>query len=254
MVGITMALEKGATIEIVERMMAVRRELQSERAKGQFDQAMSDFQMRCPMIVKNKSVFNKDGRSVRYKYATLDSIVAQTKELLRELGFSYAIFADVDVAAKCVKAKCRVTHSGGHSTESEFAVPIDPDGFMNAQQKFGSAMTFAKRYAFTNVFGILTSDEDTDANTHKEKPAGPNPLHGTSAAAPSNSEKLMKKALIDATRKIHRVDAGYALDLEAIQALTQWLVGEGLILDTENLGDLSGDRLVKAVEKAKGLR
>ena len=41
-------------------------------------------------------------------------------------------------------------------------MPIDKDGFMNTPQKFASALTYAKRYAFCNAFGILTADEDDD--------------------------------------------------------------------------------------------
>jgi hypothetical protein len=33
---------------------------------------------------------------------------------------------------------------------------------MNASQQSGSAMTYGKRYALVNAFGILTGDEDTD--------------------------------------------------------------------------------------------
>ena len=40
---------------------------------------------------------------------------------------------------------------------------------MSAPQKFASAMTFAKRYAFCNAFGILTSDEDVDANGSEDE-------------------------------------------------------------------------------------
>src|SRR3990167_3791525 len=34
---------------------------------------------------------------------------------------------------------------------------------MNAAQKVASALTYAKRYAFCNAFGILTGDADDDA-------------------------------------------------------------------------------------------
>ena len=34
---------------------------------------------------------------------------------------------------------------------------------MNAPQQTAATMTYAKRYAFCNAFGIMTGDEDTDA-------------------------------------------------------------------------------------------
>lgn len=240
------AIDQKADIALVERMMVVRDKLKAEKAKEEFDRALADFQSQCPIIEKRKQVGGSSG--FRYKYAPLDHIVTQIRDLLRANGFSYSLNSEIE--GDLVKAICTITHSCGHHHISEFKVPVDQKATMNLQQKFGSAMTFAKRYAFCNAFGILTGDEDTDGRTETPKPTV-NPLHGTSSAAPSNSEKLMKKALIDATRKIHRIESGYALDLDAISALTQWLVDEALISDTETLGDLAGDRLMRAIEKAK---
>jgi hypothetical protein len=47
---------------------------------------------------------------------------------------------------------------------------------MNEQQKYASALTFAKRYSFCNSLGILTGDEDTDGRTDREKPVAPNAM------------------------------------------------------------------------------
>jgi hypothetical protein len=40
---------------------------------------------------------------------------------------------------------------------------------MNAQQKVASALTYAKRYAFCNALGILTTDQDDDAQSAGEQ-------------------------------------------------------------------------------------
>jgi hypothetical protein len=44
---------------------------------------------------------------------------------------------------------------------------------MNEPQRFASALTFAKRYAFCNAFGILTGDEDDNAEKATAPPAKP---------------------------------------------------------------------------------
>jgi hypothetical protein len=54
-------------------------------------------------------------------------------------------------------------HIAGHKEDTEFTAPIQADAYMSEPQKWASAMTYAKRYAFCNAFGILTGDEDTDA-------------------------------------------------------------------------------------------
>jgi hypothetical protein len=151
----------------MRELLAIRREIQAEEDKRLFYEAMAEFQSRCPVIVKTKSVMNKDGRTVRYKFAPLDSIIAQTKDLIREVGFSFAI--DAEVKEKMVTATCKITHRG-HSITSTFTVPIDMEAHMNLPQKYASALTFAKRYAFTNGFGIMTADEDADGDQGGTKP------------------------------------------------------------------------------------
>lgn len=161
---IAQAIDKGVSVDTMERLMAMRRELRAESAKEAFDRAMSEFQSECPMIEKRKAVLNKNGESVRYKYAPLDTIIAQVRPLLKAHGFGYRIVADVQGKGKDgeVMATCVVTHALGHSESSSFKVPIDMESYMNLPQKFASALTFAKRYAFTSAFGIMTSDEDDD--------------------------------------------------------------------------------------------
>lgn len=159
---ISQAIDKNVPIETMEKLLNMRRELKAEWAKEQFDKAMAEFQGECPVIKKNKSVANKDGRSVRYSYAPLDEIVSQAGKLISQHGLSYTITAEVK-EGKTVKAIVKVTHTAGHNQDSSFEIPIDVGGFMTEPQKFASALTYAKRYAFCNAFGILTGDEDDDA-------------------------------------------------------------------------------------------
>jgi len=69
-----------------------------------------------------------------------------------------------------ITAVCKITHNLGHSEESAFRIPIDTEGYMSAPQKYASALTFAKRYAFCNALGILTGEDDFDATDVEKKP------------------------------------------------------------------------------------
>jgi hypothetical protein len=162
-----LAIESKAGADTLERVMAVRRELRAEHAASQYHQAMAQFQSRCPIIVKRKA-----GAKNAYRYAPLDDIVSQVRDLIRECGFSFRITSEV--TDKSVKAICTITHEAGHSEESVFAVPVDTKNpMMTEPQRFGGALTFAKRYAVCNGFGILTADEDIDGAGTRPKPAGP---------------------------------------------------------------------------------
>jgi hypothetical protein len=158
---IAQAIDKNVNVETMEKLLAMRTQLKSEWARDQFHVALAAFQAACPIIKKAKEVMNKDGKSVRYRYAPLDSIVTQVKDLLKEHGFNYR--TDAKIEGRSVEAFCIVTHNAGHSERSSFLVPIDPEAYMSDAQKFAAALTFAKRYAFVNSFGILTADEDTDS-------------------------------------------------------------------------------------------
>jgi hypothetical protein len=162
------AIDKGVPVETMERLLAMYEKLQARQAKADFDRALASFQAECPTIQKTKKVMNKDGRSVRYQYAPLEVIVQQVKALLQKHGFSYTV--DAEVEPGLVRATCKATHQAGHSQTSTFSVPIDKDAYMNPAQQCASALTFAKRYAFCNAFGILTGDEDDDSiSSHENK-------------------------------------------------------------------------------------
>src|SRR5258708_15654040 len=169
------AIEMNAPVETMERMFSLREKIKAEQAREAFTAAMSAFQSECPVIVKDKSVMNKDGKSVRYSYAPLDSIVSQIRDILGKHGLSYSV--ETLNEEKFITAICKITHVLGHSETSSFKVPIDTEGYMSAPQKYASALTFAKRYAFCNALGILTGDEDTDTVELNGKKAEAKPVH-----------------------------------------------------------------------------
>jgi hypothetical protein len=158
------ALEQGHSVETIERLVALRERMKAEWAREQFFAALSEFQAEVPAVAKTKTVMNKDGRTVRYKYAPLDAIVEPVKPALRDHGFSYTIKPVQDEPGQ-LTAVVIAHHKDGHGEETRFTVPIDTDSYMTSPQRVGSARTFAMRYAFCNAFGILTGDADDDANS-----------------------------------------------------------------------------------------
>lgn len=167
---IAKAIEKNVSVETMERLLAMRRELKAEKAKELFDEAMAKFQNECPVILKDKQVKKENG-GLLYSYAPIESIVSQVKELLQKHGFSYAI--ETFTEADKVRVVCVAKHFAGHVNPSSMELPLGTKtGIMSATQQVAAAITFAKRYAFCNAFGILTGDEDTDSR-HETPPARP---------------------------------------------------------------------------------
>lgn len=164
-----LALEKGIPVENMERMMSMRKEMKAEAAKEAYTAALTAFQSECPIIGKPKSVTNRDG-SHRYSFAPLEYIVKETQYLREKHGFSFEF--DSVTTNLMVKAICMVTHRDGHSKPSTFEAPIDAAPGMNKMQAYASALSYSKRYAFLGAFGIVTGEEDDDANSlHEDKSA-----------------------------------------------------------------------------------
>jgi ERF superfamily len=159
---IAMAVQSQASVENLERLLAMRRELKAEYALAQYNKAMAAFQAACPIIKKSKVVTTSDGR-VGYRYAPLDAIISQVKALVQQHGFSYTI--DVEEAANGqLTSLCIVNHVDGHSKVSRYPVVLsDGTRLMSPTQVTAAALTFAKRYAFCDAFGIMTGDDDNDA-------------------------------------------------------------------------------------------
>lgn len=159
------AINKGVSIDVMERLLAMRERIQKDIAEKAFREAMSSFQAKCPIVVKSAGVdyiSKTSQKRITYQYAPLDAIVAAVREPLGENGLSYTF--TTEQSEKSVTAICHVHHVLGHTESTAFTVPVDPEAYMNAAQKVAAALTYAKRYAFCNGFGILTGDEDTDAN------------------------------------------------------------------------------------------
>jgi len=162
---IARAIDKNLPIESMEKLLAMRRELKAEWAKEQYFAALSRFQKACPIIGKSKDVNDKYGKH-RYSYAPLELIVEEVRDALEANGFSYT--TATEQTPDSVTAICNAHHIAGHSESTRLTVPIDHDAYMSAPQKVASALTYATRYAFRNAFGIMTGDEDDDAQSAGE--------------------------------------------------------------------------------------
>lgn len=167
---ISQAIDKELTVDTMERLLAMRKELKQEAAQEAYFQALSIFQEQCPVIERKKKVYDKS-KVLRFKYAPLEDIVRQVAPLLRQFGFSYSI--KTKQSQGWVTAVCESHHIMGHTERTEFSVPIDEKAYMNAPQKVASALTFSKRYAFCDSFGIVTGDDDDSSEMVGPPERGP---------------------------------------------------------------------------------
>lgn len=179
---VTKALEHNASMETIERLVALQERMREQWARSQFFESLAAFQAEVPPIARSKAVKEKSGQGTRYHYAPYEDIVRTIGPYLDRHGFSHTEDTEMmpmskEEAANWGKSKgwliatCSVHHRGGHTKTSTFRVPIGSD-FMTIQQEFGAASTFAKRYAILNALGLATGGEDTDGVMPRPKGGG----------------------------------------------------------------------------------
>lgn len=160
---IALAIEKGAGIETLERLVALAKDWRQVTAREAWYEAMAEFQRRCPAIKKSKTA--QIGDRYSYRYAPLDEILSTIQELMGELGLS--VSWRTYVKDRSVVANCWIAHKLGHHEESgDVVMPFEQNARMNPAQVVGSASTYAKRYALLAILGMAPEDDDDAHGTN----------------------------------------------------------------------------------------
>lgn len=173
-----------AVVSAMERLVGLQERMDAKAAEKAFNKAMTQFQARCPQILKSSSakITTKSGGSYGYKYAELDQIDDAIRPLMTELGLSKRF--TTEKIGNEIKVTCIVSHEDGHSIQSPFQVALDSDAAMSLAQKGGAAVTFAKRYALVAALGLTTTETDTDAQMKVDrKPEKINPDQAANLSA-----------------------------------------------------------------------
>lgn len=108
---------------------------------------------------RNREVMvRSDKGSYTFAYATFDAILDTVRKPLTDNDLSYTQTVEFDDTGK-PRVVTTLMHSSGQWIGSTLPLMTDRPG----NQAFGSALTYAKRYALTALLGVA-ADEDDDAN------------------------------------------------------------------------------------------
>jgi hypothetical protein len=179
------AIEQKIDVEGLERLLAMKERVDAANAKQAFLEALSAFQGECPTVPKTKTAQVKDenGRlKYTYNYARIDAIVETVAPVLFKHGLSFRFDTAFEPEPyPALLVVCTIAHRAGHSESSTFRSPIDQGAKMNVMQRSGSARTYGMRYALCDALGIVSGDEDDDA---QGTAGGRGPAARGSSAAP----------------------------------------------------------------------
>lgn len=167
------AMERGGSMELLERLMALQERHEANEARKAFVDDMAAFKREPLEIFKRKEVgyTTKDGDFVGYKHAELSDVVAVVVPALARHGFSHRW--DVKQEQGRVIVTCIVTHRSGHSESLTMDAAPDDSGKKNKIQQVASAVTYLQRYTLLGITGMAAKGTDDDGAGSEDEPEVP---------------------------------------------------------------------------------
>ncbi len=154
-----MAVEQGADLDRLERLMALQERWEAGEAKKKFAVAFAAFKAEAVKIIKNKLI--TDGPLKNKKHAELSDAVNAATPALSRHGLSTAWRLTKD-DKDWMEVTCTLSHEGGHSESVSMGGPPDTGPGRNAMQARGSTKTYLERYTLTAILGLAAQDADDD--------------------------------------------------------------------------------------------
>lgn len=173
MAMIATALEKGASVETLEKLMNLQERWETNQSRKSFVAAMALARPKFLPILKTN-----DGYSNRYKYETLSDVMDAVDGPLGDHGFSYDWITD-DIEGGRIRVTCVITHEDGFSRKNSLSGhpndTADAKANMNAHQRMGGAVTYLQRYTLKAALGVAAS-LDTDGASRQKIVEGSEPV------------------------------------------------------------------------------
>jgi hypothetical protein len=148
---IARALERGASIETLEKLITLQERWEANQARRAFDEAVSAAKADIQPAIRNKVGHNSR------KYADFASVAAAVDPVIGKHGLSYRFRTKQEGS---IAVTCILSHRGGHSEENTLSGPADQSGNKNAIQAIGSTMSYLMRYSLVQALGLSTVEDD----------------------------------------------------------------------------------------------
>lgn len=161
------AIQGGAAIEVVEKLMALQERWEANQARKDFNAAIARAKAEMPAVIRNREGHNKK------KYADFAAIAATVDPILTKNGLSYR-FRSSD--GEKINVTCLLFHESGHAEETTLSGPPDASGNKNAVQAIGSTLTYLQRYSLMQALGLAATDDDDANSSDSSGPISPDQL------------------------------------------------------------------------------
>lgn len=155
------AIQQGATLEQVEKMMDLQERWEKKEAKKSYDAAFASFKAEAVQIIKGKLI--TDGPLKGKSHAELCDVVDAVTPALSKHGLSSSWKITKDDPA-WMEVTCYLRHVGGHEESVSMGGPPDAGGAKNAIQARASTKTYLERYTLKGITGLSERNDDDDGS------------------------------------------------------------------------------------------
>lgn len=159
------AIETGAGLEMVEKLMGLQERWEANQARKSFDEAIALAKSEIKPILKTRTGHTG-------KYEDLAAIATEVDPILSKHGLSYRYRARQD---EKVHVTCVLSHKSGYSEETELSEKPDAGPSRNAIQALGSCLTYLQRYSLKLALGLSASKDDDGKTAGKVDDTPPAP-------------------------------------------------------------------------------
>lgn len=155
--------------------------------------------------------FDKVNPHFRSKYASLTAVWDACRQPLAENGLSVSQgFTENNSKIFCVTT---LLHTSGEWMEFEFPMLISKQDM----QGFGSASTYAKRYALSSLLGIVADDDDDGETVSSPQPRAQSQIPNVSRVSnnpqvshgPPPDGTYLARAMVSMEQRLKAKDAGF---------------------------------------------
>lgn len=147
----------------MEKLLDMQERILDRQAQQEFDVAMANMQPHLPVVEKRGIIYNKDGKTIRSKYAKFEDINKAVKPILCDYGFSMTF--SVQQEGNEIAVTGILSHKAGHRETTSIKLGPDVSGNKNAVQAVASSVSYGKRYVMSALLNLIFDEEDDDAET-----------------------------------------------------------------------------------------
>lgn len=158
------ARDPAVDIDKLQRLMEMRKTIETESAEKAFNIAMKAAQAEMGRISADAE--NKQTRSRYATYAKLDSVL---RPIYTKHGFSLSFDEDESPKPEHIRCLCYVSHEAGFTRTYRKDMPADGKGakggdVMTKTHATGAASSYGSRYLLKGIFNVAIGEDDRDGN------------------------------------------------------------------------------------------